>query len=112
MMEPLLRSTEERANALRHARELRFVSARRRARLAIARDLLLCFGKKFAEKVLQENKGCVQIRRRTWMCVPYSANDQVTKVLRIADTHHAPMRARYDVSPRKGDRFSLEGDDE
>ncbi len=46
------------------------------------------------------------------MCVPYSAYDQVTKVFRIADTHHAQMRARYDESSRKGDRFSLEGDDE
>jgi hypothetical protein len=67
-----------------------FLSALKLHRAARWRRLLLCFGKKFAEKVLQEKKGCVQIRRRTWMCVCQSSvADQVTKVLRIADTHHA-----------------------
>jgi hypothetical protein len=111
-MERRSRSTERRAQARREAHEERFSSAGRRACDACARELILSFGKKFAEKVLQENKGCVQIRRRTWMCVRQSARDQVTKVLSIADTHLALMRMRYDASPRKGDRFSLDGDDE
>jgi len=88
------------------------MSERERAHGQVARGLLLCFGKKFAEKVLQEKKGCVQIRRRTWMCVQQSVTDQVTIVLRIVDRRHVLMRARYDVSPWTGDRFSLEGDDE